>query len=62
MNLTHNRLRFEKVINAQSDSRSGLLVANEGRHLLGLADAPGKADMAGAIDKEVVDNHLKMSR
>ena len=56
------RFQFEKVIDAQCDSRSGLLVANEGRHLLGLADAPGKADMAGAIDKEVVDNHLKMSR
>ena len=39
-------------------SRSGLF-ADEGHHLIGLADAPGRADVTRTVNKEVVDNHLE---
>ena len=46
-------------LNSRCNSRPGLLVIHESGHILGLADAPGHADVDGPVHEVVVDDHLE---
>merc|ERR1711878_155360 len=43
----------------RAGERPGLLVIHESGHILGLADAPGHADVDGPVHEVVVDDHLE---